>query len=83
MNPLMESERIQATSDGGRGNKNKLVSIGQKQHITLKEFLPLHAIFLELTKYSSFHNLSINIYTIFVSLRVFPGLTCKKYVNSY
>ncbi len=46
------------------------------------KYLALCAILLKLSKYSYFHNRSINIVTILVCLSVFPGTIGNKYVNS-
>ncbi len=82
-------ERNWAHCDGdGGGDKNQLVGSGQKLYfITINEIvflkcLVLCAIFVKLAKYSFLHNNSINIYTIFLSLSIFPGLITNKYVKS-
>ncbi len=80
-------ERNHTTSGWGL-IKNQLGNNDQKQHyITINEiilgyFLVICTIFLRLTKSLYFHNHSINIYTIFVSLCIIPGPISNKYVNS-
>ncbi len=64
------------------GDKNQLVSSGQNSIYYHKCDLTLCAIFLTLTKYSYLHNHSIKICTIFIILRIFPGLISNNYVNS-
>ncbi len=63
--------------------KTALSLYNNKGDIFLLKCQGLHAIFLKLRKKSYFHNYSINIFTIFISLSGFPDPVSNKYNNSY